>query len=78
MKTNKERVKEIDKLLEKYFSEINDFYEAKLQFIKEVNEAFTIRGDFHGIMCRTSFKEAFSKFSDRLNGNKVLENMGAA
>lgn len=77
MEANKDRVERIDALLHEYLSEIDDFQNAKRQFIKEVNLVLRTRGAKSGIMCRELFKETFSEFAENLASDEILENLGA-
>lgn len=58
-------------IIEDYFNKIDDFYEAKNQFIEDVNLILRTQGDLEGVMSRTEFNEAFSTFAESVRSESV-------
>jgi len=50
----------LEKLIQTYFDKIDDYYEAKDEFIKDVNAILQNKGDTQGVMCRHKFACAFA------------------
>jgi hypothetical protein len=50
-------------IIDDYFEKIDDYYEAKDELIKDINKHLVKRGDYDGMMCKYSFKQALKELN---------------
>lgn len=64
----KKSKKEIGSIFKKYIDDIDDYYDAKDEFIKDVNIVLKKHyGDKDGVMCKKLFEDAYATFEDMVN-----------